>query len=115
MEISAAALCTTDGFARVVARNSVWMRIRNGYIVLARDVRMLLAVIESDEVSVSGVICLCRYSKVYCQSLKSTYLARYSQMPYLTMIGSHRQYSARAYVPGSRTDSWRGCKDRGGV
>ena len=93
MEISATALCTTDGFARVVARNSVWMRIRKGYIVSVRDVRMLLVVIESDEVFVFGVICLCRYSKVYCQSLKSTYLVRYSQMPYLAVIGSHGQYN----------------------
>lgn len=61
---------------------------------------MLLVVIESDEVFVFGVICLCRYSKCILSEFEE-YL-RYSQMPYLVVIGSHGQ---RAYVPGSRTDS----------
>lgn len=74
-ETSAAALCMTDGFARVVARNSAWMQKRRGYIVSVRDARMLLVVIESDEVFVFGAIYLYRSSKVYCQSLNE-YLLR---------------------------------------
>lgn len=55
----------TDGFARVVAKSSAWMQTRKGYIVLARDVRMLLGLIETGEVFVFGVICLCRLSEVF--------------------------------------------------
>jgi hypothetical protein len=89
----------TDGFARAVARSSARMQKRRGCIVMGRDARKLLVWIESDEVFVFGVICLCRTHGVISIET-STYLGRYTRSM-LDLIGRQDLYSVYVYVSGS--------------